>query len=54
MVFFLDLCVDEAAGREQFGEERYEQTDFQKKVYSNFLKLKSEEWKVQFWGVFFT
>nr|CAB3240096.1 thymidylate kinase-like [Phallusia mammillata] len=46
LVFFLDLKVNTAANREAFGGERYEQTDFQKKVYANFLKLKSKEWQV--------
>ena len=39
LVFFLDTKIDEVERRQNFGDERYENIEFQKKVYSNFKKL---------------
>lgn len=38
-IFFLDIPVEDAVKRGQYGEERYEKVDFQKKVRSSFLSL---------------
>ncbi|CAL4131788.1 unnamed protein product, partial [Meganyctiphanes norvegica] len=46
LVLFLDLSHEEAQRRAQFGEERYEKEEFQKKVYANYQLLKDETWKV--------
>jgi dTMP kinase len=45
-VLYLTLSSEVAAKRGGFGIERYEQTDFQKKVASNFELLKDESWQV--------
>lgn len=45
-VLFLDLQPDEAKRRGQFGAERYEKEEFQKRVYENFQLLKDDSWKV--------
>ncbi len=39
LVCFLDTKNVSVESREAFGEERYESTDFQKQVYTNFNKL---------------
>jgi len=46
LVLFLDLSHEEAQRRAQFGEERYEKEEFQKKVYENYQLLKDETWKM--------
>ena len=47
IVLFLTLTPEEAAKRGGFGEERYEQTDFQKRVAHNYSILSKEDnWKV--------
>nr|XP_026695821.1 thymidylate kinase-like [Ciona intestinalis] len=46
LVLFLELSTSVAATRGGYGEERYETTEFQKKVALNFHGLKTEEWKV--------
>ncbi|KAI6654022.1 Thymidylate kinase [Oopsacas minuta] len=46
LVIFLSLSQDVAAGRGDFGEERYEVDTFQKKVLSNFKQLIEPEWKI--------
>ena len=47
LVLFLTLSSEEAAKRGGFGDERYEQTDFQKRVANNYDILKQENnWKV--------
>lgn len=46
LVLFLDLSHEEAQRRAQFGEERYEKEEFQKKVYTNYQLLKDETWKM--------
>ena len=45
-VLYLTLSSEAAAKRGGFGVERYEQTDFQKKVAANYDKLKDEDWRV--------
>jgi dTMP kinase len=40
-VIYLDMPVEEAAGRGQYGEERYEKVDFQLKVREKFMQLKN-------------
>lgn len=46
-VFFLDLPIDLSMRRGNFGEERYEKEDFQRRVYANFKKILDEKsWKV--------
>eukprot|EP00123_Amoebidium_parasiticum_P008263 comp18685_c0_seq1/m.20390 comp18685_c0_seq1/g.20390 ORF comp18685_c0_seq1/g.20390 comp18685_c0_seq1/m.20390 type:complete len:221 (-) comp18685_c0_seq1:241-903(-) len=46
LTLFLDLPVEEAAKRGDFGQERYERRDFQEKVYAQFGALRTPEWKV--------
>lgn len=45
LVCYLTLDIEAAAKRGTFGVERYERTDFQKKVFNNFDKLKDSSWK---------
>ncbi|XP_045201663.2 thymidylate kinase-like [Mercenaria mercenaria] len=45
-VLYLTLSSEAAAKRGGFGEERYEQTDFQKTVAGNFELLKDKSWQV--------
>ncbi|KAI0217690.1 Thymidylate kinase, partial [Lamellibrachia satsuma] len=45
-VMFLQLSPEAASKRDGFGEERYEQKEFQDKVAQNYNKLKDESWKV--------
>lgn len=45
LVCYLTLDTEAAAKRGTFGGERYERTDFQKKVMNNFEKLKDSTWK---------
>jgi thymidylate kinase len=48
VVIYLSLTVEEAAKRGQYGEERYERVDFQKKVKEIFeKKLSNNKWKVK-------
>ena len=42
-VIFLDLPIEKAVLRGAFGEERYEKEEFQRKVYENFMCLKTPE-----------
>lgn len=44
VVFFIDISPKEAAKRKGFGEERYENVCFQRKVDKAFEKLKGSEW----------
>lgn len=41
VVIFLDLPIEKAMLRGKFGEERYEKEEFQRKVYENFMCLKT-------------
>ncbi|PVD18339.1 hypothetical protein C0Q70_20888 [Pomacea canaliculata] len=45
-VFYLTLNAQEAAMRGDYGTERYEQQDFQKKTASVFENLQDDSWKV--------
>ncbi|XP_038050788.1 thymidylate kinase-like [Patiria miniata] len=45
LVFFLDINLEEAEQRDDFGEERYESTLFQKKVKDNYDQLKESTWE---------
>ena len=45
-VLYLTLSSEAAAKRGGFGVERYEQTNFQKKVAENFEKLRDRDWQV--------
>ncbi|XP_068228227.1 thymidylate kinase-like [Palaemon carinicauda] len=45
-VLFLDLSMEEAQRRGQYGEERYEKAEFQKRVNENYRLLRDESWKV--------
>lgn len=45
-VFCLDIPIDEASTRGDFGRERYEVSDFQKVVRKKFGALKDESWQV--------
>ncbi|CAH1245147.1 DTYMK [Branchiostoma lanceolatum] len=46
LVIYLTLPPEEAAKRSEYGGERYEQTDFQKKVAENFKVLQEDDWKI--------
>ena len=46
-VLYLTLSAEEAAKRTEFGGERYEQTDFQRKVGDNYQLLKENDWKAR-------
>lgn len=43
LTLFLSLELDQINSRAEFGEERYEKTEFQKIVKSNFLKILPQE-----------
>ena len=40
------MDVNDAAKRGNYGEERYEKIDFQKKVQEAYYKIKESNWKV--------
>lgn len=42
-IIYLDLTVNNASQRGNYGEERYERVDFQSKVQEQFMSLKSED-----------
>jgi dTMP kinase len=46
IVFFLEIQPEDAAKRDGYGEELYENVNFQKLVQNSFNKLKEENWKV--------
>lgn len=46
VVFYLDISVDDASGRGEFGDERYEVSTFQKKVQGIYSKLSDDTWRV--------
>ena len=46
VVLFMDLTVEQAMTRGQFGEERYEKEEFQKTVHGNFMALKTPSWRI--------
>eukprot|EP00794_Sanderia_malayensis_P010847 gene10847-12000_t len=45
-VFYLDMPPNKVASRGGFGEERYETSPFQEKVYNAYEQLKDDTWKV--------
>ncbi|CAB4025580.1 thymidylate kinase-like isoform X1, partial [Paramuricea clavata] len=45
VVLYLDMPLEEAAKRGQYGGERYEKLEFQKKVSNIYSKLNEENWK---------
>ena len=45
MVCFLNLSPSEALKRAEFGGERYENIDFQKKVLESYESLRDSSWK---------
>lgn len=45
-VYYLNINIDDAATRGDFGGERYEVSDFQKKVKSLYSQLKDETWQM--------
>ena len=44
LVCFLDVSEEVAIKRADFGGERYEMTDFQRKVRDNYEKLRDDSW----------
>lgn len=46
LVIYLELSVEEAQKRGQYGEERYEKEAFQRKATENYSKLREVNWKV--------
>ncbi|EDV19916.1 uncharacterized protein TRIADDRAFT_32784 [Trichoplax adhaerens] len=44
LVIYLTLPVDQATSRDQYGTERYESTQFQKRAVENFEKLMTKNW----------
>ena len=46
VVYFLDLAVEDAMKRGQFGEERYEKEAMQRIVRKNFHALRQPNWKL--------
>jgi dTMP kinase len=42
-IIYLDLAIEEAAQRGQFGEERYEKVEFQKTVRDKFFTLQQKD-----------
>lgn len=46
MVVYLDISPEKAAERGGYGDERYEQLEFQKKVAGSYLSLRDSSWKV--------
>lgn len=47
VVLFLDLSVEDAAKRGEYGKERYEKRAFQQKVRDNYHGLIEDNWKVR-------
>jgi len=45
----LDLSIEDAMKRGDFGEERYEKKEFQIKVREKFMLLCDSSWKVFFY-----
>lgn len=42
-IIFMNMPVEQAAQRGQYGEERYEKLDFQRVIQQKFLELKEED-----------
>jgi len=45
-IIYLDMPIEDAAQRGEFGGERYEKIDFQKTVQGKFKGLQTPEWNV--------
>lgn len=45
-VFYLTLSDEASARRDGFGDERYEVSDFQRKVKINYSKIRNSLWQV--------
>jgi len=45
-VFYLDIPIDEASTRGDFGGERYEVSSFQKTVQEKFQQLQDDSWEI--------
>ncbi|XP_076042529.1 thymidylate kinase [Oratosquilla oratoria] len=45
-VLFLNLSPEEARKRGDFGQERYEKEEIQKKVHEYYMELKDDSWKI--------
>lgn len=43
LVIFLDIDVEKASKRSQYGEEKYEKKEFQKKVLESFQKILNQD-----------
>lgn len=46
LVIFLSTPLVKISGRSNFGDELYEEKDFQEKVMANFHKLADPTWRV--------
>ena len=46
LVLFLELPLEKAARRNGYGNEQYENYDFQKKVLKNYNKMMDSTWRV--------
>ncbi|ELT97772.1 hypothetical protein CAPTEDRAFT_132783 [Capitella teleta] len=46
LILYLNLGVEAAAQRSEYGGERYEQKPFQKRVAENYAALMDDDWKV--------
>ena len=46
IVLYLCMPPEEASKRGEYGEERYEKVEFQRKVAKVYSKLKCSNWKV--------
>lgn len=46
LVLFLHLPLDKACKRHGYGNERYEDYNFQKKVFKNYEKMMDSSWQV--------
>lgn len=46
LVIFLNISVEEAKKRAEYGKERYEKEEFQRKVAQNFQLLRESNWFV--------
>lgn len=47
MIIFLDISVEDAMKRGEFGQERYEKKDIQERVRELFHEMKEDNWKVR-------
>jgi dTMP kinase len=46
LVIFLDISVEEAMKRGEFGQERYEKKEFQEMVRELYLKMVEDNWRI--------